>query len=104
MADIIRTQKKSDPESGLLRQGEPRSPLSFPLPTQPNINQTRAIVKQYSFFNSLLQMEAPELVPTPNPYPIPWGPPDARPLLQPGGRKRGVPPPQNGPLKKILVI
>lgn len=32
------------------------------------------MVKQYSFFNSPLQMEAPELVPTPTPTSYPGAP------------------------------
>lgn len=56
------------------------------------------MVKQYSFFNSPLQMEAPELVPTPTPRDsTPWTP-DTMCLPQPGWRKRGTS--QDGPLEK----
>lgn len=61
-------------------------------------DQARVMVKQYSFFNTPLQMEAPELIPTPTPTQLP-GDLQMRPLPQPGGRG-GLPLPVMAYLKK----
>ena len=77
MANIVMTSTKFIPACpGVRATGIKWAKVSslIPLPAQQNINQVRAMVKQYSFFNSLLQMEAPELVPTPTPTPHPGAP------------------------------
>lgn len=65
-------------------------------------DQARVTVKQYSFFNSPLQMEAPELIPTPTPTRLPGDLQRQGPCLNLVERG-GLPLPVMAYLKKILV-